>query len=214
MKTGRSVSVFIITAAILFSGCNLAINHSYGLRDGGILRSGKTVVNGSVHVGSDCKVEGICRSINGTIGIGENSKVESLQSINGGITLEKDVTVHGNVTAVNGSVACMPNTTVQGIVTAINGSIELNNADVERDLKIYNGDISLRNDSMVHGDIIVGRNRGKSDRIINIRIEIADGSVVEGDVLVEEKDAEVEVILRGNGKVKGRVRGAEVIERE
>ena len=40
---------------------------------------------------------------------------------------------------------------------------------------------------------------------------LADDSVVEGDIIVEEKDREVTVDLRGGGKVLGEIRNAEVL---
>ena len=213
MKTVRFTGIFLIGAAILFSGCNMAVNRSFTLRDGKTLRSGKIAINGSVNIGSDCKVGGTCRSINGVIRVDENSKVESLQSINGGITIKRDVVVHGSASTVNGSVTCGSNSIIHGNISAVNGCIELDQTEVERNIKVYNGDVILDRGSVVHGNIIVGRNKGKSHRTERILIEIRDGSEVKGDIRVEERDAEVEVILSGGGKVHGRVKGAEVIER-
>ncbi len=58
---------------------------------------------------------------------------------------------------------------------------------------------------MIEGKIV------DTERSRPIEIEVAGGSVIEGDVLVK-RNVKVNVILRDGGKVLGRVDGAEVID--
>ena len=95
----------------------------------------------------------------------------------------------------------------------VNGNIDLDQTLVERDLTTYNGDIVMANESVVRGDIIVKRNKGRSNRRHPLRIKISDDSVVEGDIWVKDRDIDVEVVLSRGGRVEGRVKNAEVIER-
>ena len=47
-----------------------------------------------------------------------------------------------------------------------------------------------------------------------VEITIADGSVVEGDVIVRDPKRKVKVILSGGGKVLGEIENAEIVERD
>jgi len=85
---------------------------------------------------------------------------------------------------------------------------------VTASLETVNGDVSLRDGATVGGDIVVrkthgnGHDRGDWD---TLKIMIEDGSVVRGNVIVEDPDRPVEVHLRNGGRVQGRVENARVI---
>jgi len=209
----RTAFLVIPLAVMLFLGCNFKVNKSIYVDDGESVRSSLNTVNGSISIGTDCRVDGGCRSVNGDIEVGAYSRVEDLQAVNGGIDIEREVVVRGDVESVNGSVYCEEGTEVSGTVSTVNGGIDLENTLVKRDLTTYNGDILLSDETTVVGDIIVKKNRGRSHRRHPLRIEIRDNSVVQGDIIVKDRDIEVIVELSSGGRVEGRVRNAEVVER-
>jgi DUF4097 and DUF4098 domain-containing protein YvlB len=98
-------------------------------------------------------------------------------------------------------------------VGTVNGSIELVQSVVARDLRTVNGDIKLRDNSVVKGDLVIEGKMGViTTRSRAIEIEVAGGSVIEGDVIVK-RNVDVRLILSDGGRVLGRVDGAEVIDR-
>jgi len=94
-------------------------------------------------------------------------------------------------------------------VASVNGDIDLDSTEVEHNVVTYNGNITLSHKTVVHGDIIVKDNKGKSNSLRSLKIWIKD-SVVEGDIIVREEEKIVEVYLLNGGKVEGRIEGAEV----
>lgn len=211
MKTGRYFSVLLITV-ISISGCNLKVNKTITIGDGSRVRGSQNTINGQIYVGSDCVVRGACRSVNGSIKIGYNSEVEDIQAVNGGIRVQSDVIARGDIEAVNGSVLCDQGVQVHGRINTVNGSIELRKTLVERDVTTYNGDIELLDKSVVQGDIVVKKNKGKTGRRKPLRVTIAEESVVEGDIIVKDENMDVEVFLSYGGKVNGKIKNAEIIE--
>jgi len=199
--------------ALVTAGCNIRVNKSLYVSDGETVRGGRTTVNGSIIIGSDAEVKGDCRSVNGSIEVGRSSKVRDLQSVNGSIRIKDAAVVRGDVESVNGSVTCYPGVEINGNIATVNGAVELENTRVRRDITTYNGEILLLDKSSVHGDIIVKKNRGKSHRRRPLTIEITENSVVEGGIIVKDGDIDVIVYLSRGGKVKGRIRNAEVIKR-
>ena len=97
-------------------------------------------------------------------------------------------------------------------VSTVNGSIHLTRTEVGGSLITVNGSVELTDHSRVAGDVIIkGKNR-RGARKKAIEITIADGSVVEGDVIVRDSKRQVTVILSGGGRVEGEIRNAKVVE--
>lgn len=201
-----------LVITVVISGCNLRINKSITVNDGRTVRGSQNTVNGNIYIGSDCKINGHCRSVNGVIRVGSDSRVKDLQAVNGSITVERDVLVKGKIESVNGSVSCDRGVEVYKGVTTVNGSIDLENTMVERHISTYNGDITLSDESTVRGDITVKKSKGRSRRRRRLTIEIKEDSVVEGDIIVKDRNMDVKVILSQGGRVEGRIKNAEVIE--
>ncbi len=202
-----------VLTILLVVNCNIGVNRTIYIDDGETVRGSQNTVNGSIIIGSDCEVGGDCRSVNGDIEVGENSNVRSLQAVNGRIYLDRKVTVNGDVDAVNMRVQSNSGVRIEGDVLTVNGDIELDDTSVRRNVSTYNGDIILSNRTRIKGDIIVKRNRGDHDQKSRLTIEIADGSVVEGDIIVRDRDIDVTVYLINGGKVEGKIEDAEVIRR-
>jgi DUF4097 and DUF4098 domain-containing protein YvlB len=209
----KRVAIPVVLVAVILLGCNLKVNKSIYIEDGARIGSSQNTVNGSVHIGSDCVVDGSCRSVNGVIEVGDGSEVSDLQAVNGYIELDRSVIVRGDVETVNGPIRSARGVEVRGDLSSVNGDIDLDRTVVERKVTTYNGDILLTDRSVVRGDVVVKRNRGRSHRRRPLIIEITEDSVVEGDVVVKDPDIEVKVILSDGGRVEGRVRNAELVER-
>ena len=97
-------------------------------------------------------------------------------------------------------------------MVTVNGSIELLQTVVGRDVQTVHGDIRLLDHSVVKGDVVIESKLGGTEPGRPIEIEVASGSIVEGDVVVRRTRAKVRLILREGGKVLGQVDGAEIID--
>ena len=84
--------VLLFSLLLLFGyACNVEVNQSVRIDDGTKHRDDITTVNGSITIGKDCEVLGLCRSINGNIRVGEGSTVRDIQSVNGKILDAADI---------------------------------------------------------------------------------------------------------------------------
>ena len=213
MKLLNQFLAFLIFVFCI-SGCNVSVNKSIHIGNGETVRNSLNTVNGSIIIGSECKIYSNCRTVNGRIEVGKNSEVQQLQTVNGRIEIGTKVAVHGDLETVNGSVTCEAGVQVEGGISTINGSIDLENTTVERDITSYNGNITLADNSILQGDIIINKSKGSSDRIRRLKIRIKQKSVIEGDIIVKDKNMDVRIFLLEGGKVKGRIKNAELIEEE
>ena len=93
----------------------------------------------------------------------------------------------------------------------MNGAIVLDQTTVQRDVRTVNGDIELRDNSIVKGNVVIENKMDASKREQPIEIKVTGGSIIEGDVVVK-RDVDVRLILVDGGKVLGQVDGAEVID--
>jgi len=203
--------IFCVCGALLLS-CKVQINNSIHVDSGKNIKGSQNSINGNIIVADNCEVHGACRTVNGRIEIGEHSRVEKLQTVNGGITVGSSVRVYGNLESVNGPVRCQQGTMIKGDIKAVNGSVNLVHTKVKDDIITYNGNITLEQKCMVEGDIVIKSSGHGSKHRGTLFIRIADQSVVEGDVRVEDDDIAVEVHLLAGGEVRGRIINAEVQE--
>lgn len=213
----RSLHWLSLGLIVLLLGCNVSVNKSVDVPDGSKTHHGYTTVNGSIRIGSDCAIRGVCRSVNGSIEVGSRSTVRKIQSVNGGIRVMEGVKIREAVEAVNGGVEMDKGCEVADVKT-INGSVRLDSVAVTGDITTYNGNIALDNGSMVKGDIHIkkrkhGQHHADQNREEKLIIEIMNRSSVEGDILVYDPEQKVDVILSGGGKVKGKIEKANVIQR-
>lgn len=223
--------VIVLAVLLVTPGCNISVNKSIYIDDGETVKNAQSTVNGSIYIGSDCKVKGSCNTVNGKIKVGSNSEVRGLKTVNMGITIGENSYVDGNASTVNGSINCKAGVKIDGDASTINGSIkcdsgakingdattvngkiELKKTVVKEDIRTHNGNITLMNESIVYGDIVIRRSHNITRRHRRLKIRIAEGSVVKGDIINKDDDIDVEVYLTGGGKVIGKIRGAELIK--
>ena len=198
-------------AALLCCGCDMSINRSIRVSDGEH-SGGLTSVNGSIHVGARCRVEGECQTVNGSIEVGDGSQVGDLDTVNGRIRLAANVTVDGSASTVNGSIVAGGGSKVRGRLTTVNGRIELRNTEVDEEVSTVNGDIGLLAKSLVHGDIVIKGRHGRLFDHSRITIRISEGSRVEGGIMVRDPDVDVKVYISKDSAVLGKIENAQVIK--
>ena len=137
--------------------------------------SGESSVNGSITVGADAEVTGGINTVNGSIRVDSGATIESASTVNGSLKIADNV-VADDLSTVNGGIRVGESTKVDGGIEAVNGRIGLaNGAVVARGVENVNGEIELSG-AEVGGDIST----------IAGNIEVVDGSVVKGDIIVEK----------------------------
>jgi DUF4097 and DUF4098 domain-containing protein YvlB len=210
----KQKTFLFISLALILSvwGCDMSVNRSVSIRDGEH-SGGLASVNGSIRVGARCSVDGGCHTVNGRVEVGDGSQVRDLETVNGRISIGSNADVAGDVETVNGAIECGSGSKVHGKVSTVNGRIELDNTEVDEELAMVNGDILLRNKSVVRGDIVIKGHHGNFfDHHQRLEIRIESGSRVEGGIIVRDEDAEVKVYLSKDATVKGEIRNAQVIK--
>ncbi len=201
--------LLIFCLSICSYGCNVSVNKSIRIDDGETRNSGFSTVNGNITIGNNCNIRGDCNTVNGRIEVGDNTELEGLHTVNGSIELGENTTVE-EVGTVNGGITCDKGTVISGDIGTINGGIRLTKTIVKHDIETHNGDITLKGESRVLGNIYIEEIKGNNNKVLVIKI--TEDSVVEGDITVEDRDRKVEVILLDGGKVSGNIEGAKVID--
>jgi hypothetical protein len=213
-RSRRSFTVGLALVAAVLAACNSSVNSPIRIGDGETVSGSLSTGNGTITVGTDTTIGGTCRAVNGLVDIGARTRVEGLTTVNGSIRTHEGVRVEGEVESVNGPIRLGDGTEVEGDVSTINGAIEMVATTAMRDVMTVNGDVRLLRRSVVRGDVVIKDKMGSSSRNQPLRIEIAEGSTVEGSIIVEDEDLDVRVILRGGGSVTGSIKGAEVVNEE
>ena len=201
----------ILILAVALPAAATGINSSIHVGSGEVMDHDLSTLNGQIHIDDGATVRGEAETVNGSVEVGRNVQVESVSTVNGDVEIGEGTVVDGEVETVNGSISMESGSRARSVGT-VNGSLRLNGADVEADVSTYNGDVTLRDGTNVGGDIRISEaNSGSSRRDRPLRIYVEDGSTVQGSVIVEDEDLEVEVYLRG-GTVAGQIHGARVVE--
>ena len=202
----------ILLLAVALPASATGINSSIHVESGEFVENDLSTLNGDIRIDDGATVRGEAESVNGGVEVGRNVEVQGVSTVNGGVEIGEGAVVDGDVASVNGPISMEAGSQAREVGT-VNGSVELDGADVETDVSTYNGDVTLRGGANVGGDIRIKESRsGSSRRDQALRIYIEDGSTVQGSVIVENEDQEVEVYLRG-GSVAGEIRGATVVEK-
>lgn len=169
-KTIFTVGLLILLMSVPALGASINKSVKIGA---GEESDGATSVNGSITVGESATVTGNLKTVNGTIRVddgaiiqkastvngglklGDRGKAEALSTVNGSIRVGEEATVAGEVEAVNGRITVEKGARISDDVGNVNGEIDLSGAEIDGNLSTVNGDINLADRSVVKGDIIV-----------------------------------------------------------
>ncbi len=199
-KTVFTVGLLVMLMTVPAFGAS--INKSIKIEAGGE-SSGATSVNGSVSVGENAVVSGDVKTVNGAVRVDAGARIEDASTVNGGLRIGGNVQAN-NLSTVNGSINVGEAVTIEGEIEAVNGRIT-----VEKGSTIANGI------SNVNGQIsIAGTEVGGDVSTVNGDINIVEGSVVQGDVIVEKpsnwgffksKQRKPRVVIGPGSTVKGAI---------
>ena len=135
------------------------VNGSITIGEGATVAGDISTVNGSVRIEQGATI-GDAETVNGGLRIADRVKSQDLSTVNGAIRLAEEVTVEGEVSAVNGRIQVGGGSKVAKHLGNVNGSIELNGSEVGGNLTTVNGDIELADGAVVRGDLIVEKPGG------------------------------------------------------
>jgi hypothetical protein len=218
IKTANRYAALAALAALLIA---LPVQASVNKRitiDAGATSDGASTVNGKVSVGAGATVTGEVSSVNGSIRIDEGATVadaetvngglrvadkvrsRSLSTVNGSISVAKDVVVDGEVSAVNGRITLGGGSKVAKDLGNVNGDIELEGSEVGGDVTTVNGDVELAEGAVIMGDLVVEKPHGWNSSKGTPRIVIGPGSRVVGVIRLER---EVKLYISESAEVGG-----------
>jgi hypothetical protein len=123
-------------------------------------------VNGSIRLAKGAQAEEVT-TVNGSIELDNGVTVSEAATVNGGIRLGSDVTVNGELSTVNGGIRINAGSVVAHNVETVNGRVHLKSAVIRQDIVTSNGDIDIVDGAIVEGDIIVEGRRRWWDRLFD-----------------------------------------------
>ncbi|MEX2494663.1 MAG: hypothetical protein WD448_01170 [Woeseia sp.] len=188
--------------------------------DAGSQSDGQSTLNGSISVGNAAVVSGGLETVNGTIRIDENARIQNASTVNGSVRLAagasaRDVSsvngsvsigdiavVDGEVSVVNGRINLQPGSSVGQDVSNVNGSIHIGGGEIGGDLTTVNGDVTLSDNALVQGDLVVRKPR-TGDFDAGRRkptVVIGPGARVAGTIRLEQ---EVELYISDSAQFGG-----------
>jgi predicted acyltransferase (DUF342 family) len=219
MTLHKANQIFAATIlASMMSGCIVHVSGS----DGGFEVSR---VFGDIDVDKSSRVKDVS-TVNGNIDINDHSTAKNVETVNGGIdigdyvSLKRAETVNGDIetghnltseyslSTVNGDIEVEENSSVGEDVETVNGDIDLNDVKVGNNVITNNGDVTLRNGTVIEGDVIFrrsdnrwnrwNRNRHKPTLTIENNVEIKGNIILEKPVELELSDSNLESKIERN----------------
>jgi hypothetical protein len=136
------------------SGGATSVNGSITVGDDAVVTGGLSTVNGKIIVASGASIEN-ARTVNGGIKVAGNATTEDLSTVNGKIMVGEGTKVDGHIGAVNGRITLEKGSTVSRGLGNVNGRIELNSAEVGGNLETVSGDVELADGSVLMGNLVV-----------------------------------------------------------
>lgn len=220
-----SRTILVLSLALVLGACS-ALADSFSLADGSTHDDDISLVNGSIEIGADCRVNGEISNVNGRIQVGNGSRSLDISNVNGIIVLDDGVEVDGDISSVNGEIELGQNSRIAGEVAAVNGRISAaEGVVIEGQLSSVNGHIKLigaraaslvTNNSSIHldvGTVISGELRVRKNQGISFgadsppKIVIGRNVEVAGPLTFER---EVELYIHESASV-GEITGADAI---
>jgi hypothetical protein len=131
-----------------------SVNGSITVGADAVVTGGVGTVNGSIRVGSGASIEE-AETVNGSVKIASNVRSESLTTVNGAVSVGEASTVDGEIEAVNGGISVDTGSKISKSVSNVNGKIELSGAEVGGDVATVTGSVDIVDGTVVKGDLIV-----------------------------------------------------------
>ena len=177
-----------------------SINGSITIGADAVVTGDVSTVNGSIRVDSGASIED-AETVNGSVRIDANVTSENLSTVNGDVKVGKESTVDGLIEAVNGEIRVDAGSKVARSISNVNGQIELSGAQVGGDVSTVMGSVDIVEGTVVKGDLIVEKPSSRGRSNNRLpRIVIGPGSTIEGVINIEH---DVELFVSTTASVGG-----------
>lgn len=168
----RLTSCLVLTSTLTLAACEFGVNRDLEFAAGS-RAAGAQTINGRIQVGSAAVIDGDLATVNGRIEVAADASVHDLRTVNGSIRvgagvkgrnlsgvnarleLGERVELSGSATTVNGSIVSEGSTVIQGEVATVNGDILLRGTRVGRGVSNHLGDVRLLDGTLVEGDLLL-----------------------------------------------------------
>jgi hypothetical protein len=141
------------------TGSESTVNGSISVGSGATVNGSLSTVNGTIRIDGDTRAEDV-ETVNGSIRIGDGTVVEDVESVNGSIRIGDRVTVDGEIDVVNGKITLGNGSKVTDSVSNVNGEFQISGTEIGGDLNTVNGDVWLMDGSVLQGDLVVEKPGG------------------------------------------------------
>lgn len=151
-------------------------------------------VNDDINLSSHSSAQNV-DSVNGDIKIKDNVTLHEVNTVNGDINSGRNLTVTGTIESVNGDIEIESGATI-GAINTVNGDIDLNDTNVSANVSSKNGDINLKGDTHISGDVIFekrdndGWNWGNNHNLPEL--EIGSQVIIDGHIILY-RDVKLEI---------------------
>lgn len=144
-------------------------------------------VNGSIKVGLDAIV-GKVETVNGSIKFQDGVTADLAETVNGSIVLGSQCKIKGHAETVNGSVSAGQGCVLGGNIETVNGKISAIGAAIDGNIETVNGNIELDNGTVVEGDVVVEKSTGWFNNNNKVpEVYIGENVVIKGDLIFKKK---------------------------
>ncbi|KAA3617802.1 MAG: hypothetical protein D8M58_00360 [Calditrichaeota bacterium] len=203
---------FSFFAFLFLVSCDVNINKDFVIPDNTTVENDLISVNGNINIGENCIVEANLSTVNGNIEIKKFTRIESsIQTVNGNISIIEKVKVDGDITSLTGLIE-INNSTVVGNVSNISGDIEVNKIELDGDLISNFGKITIENNSEINGSVVIKANDEIPEKLRNVKIIISDSSVIQGDLVNDNRDVIVSVFIEEGSSIYGEIIDADLVD--
>ena len=141
------------------TGGESTVNGSITVGSGATVNGSLSTVNGTIRIDENASAEDV-ETVNGSIRIGDGTVVDDVESVNGSIRIGERVTVDGDIDVVNGKITLGSGSKVTDSVSNVNGEFQISGTEIGGDLNTVNGDVWLMDGSVLEGDLVVEKPGG------------------------------------------------------
>ena len=130
-------------------------------------------VNGGVSLAENARA-GEISTVNGSIDLDDASQVEEASTVNGGISVGSNVVITGSLETVNGSITTRSGTVVGTNIESVNGRVRIRDTRVNDNIETSNGNIDITDGSVVEGDVVIEGRRRWWDRFFDFNNRVPE----------------------------------------